>query len=116
MNVVVAITLLAFAILAVAIIYVESHERKGKGKSRKDVNCPGVVTDIIESDDKSIRNLFKWKALVSFEYEGATYELMLHYPSKPNAEVGKIVNVEVNTKDPKESNCNLIAYTEESEN
>lgn len=111
----VVITILAFAILAVAVIYVESHERKGKGKGKKNVNCPGVVTDIIESDDKSIRNLFKWKVLVSFEYEGSTYELMLQYPSKPNAEAGKIVNVEVNTKDPKESNCMLIAYTEEQE-
>ena len=110
------ITVLAFAILAVGVIYVESHGQKGKGKRRKDVNCAGVVRDIIESDDKSIRNLFKWKVLVSFEYEGASYELVLHYPSKPNAEVGKVVNVEVNTKDPKESNCNLIAYKEEQEN
>ena len=112
----VVITLLAFAILAAAVIYVESHGQKGKGKRKKDVNCPGVVMDIIESDDKSIRNLFKWKVLVSFEYEDTTYELLLHYPSKPNAEVGKIVNVEVNTKDPKESNCMLIEYREEQEN
>ena len=110
MNVV-AITLLAFTIVAVAVFFVERFE--GKGRGGKTVNRPGVVMDMIESDDKSIRNLFKWKVLVSFEYEGATHELTLHYPSKPNAEVGKIVNVEVNTKDPKESNCNLIAYTEE---
>ena len=110
----VVIAILAFAILAVAVIFVERFEWKGRGG--KSVNCPGVVKDIIESDDKSIRNLFKWKVLVSFEYEGTAYELKLHYPSKPNAEVGKIVNVEINTKDPKESNCLLIAYTEEAKN